>query len=401
MKKTIIVTFLLSLNIIFAQEKYTIIIPAKYLECQIENKNTIVGYKTDGYDERNGDFFDISGKLIFENATKIKIYNNGIIGFYDSKNNYCFLNKENKIINTNQKITNRNVTSNGDGFITYKNLDGKLIFIDFIGHEIAKPKNLDLENYSFVKYLGHNNWAIKQKNTEDDDLDIDWLLYNNCGLLTPKGIVLEPKELFFINEYINGIAEVFTEEQKYGFLRIDGTYIIEPTLEQSNWDMNANQSFNVYIKDEKKGLIFDNGNAVTEAVYDLNNIVFPFKDLVFMTQNGKYGAFDALGKIVLPFKFNDHIEAYETISKIRVKEAHQLYGYEDLSGKTIVAPQYSWAYPFYNNYGIVSNKQKKFSIVNKLGALQLPFTFDEITSTDFEKVFFIRQKKKAGIILLK
>jgi hypothetical protein len=59
MKKTIILIFLLSLNIIYAQEKYDIIIPTKYVECEIENKNTIIGYTTSRYDERSGDFNQI------------------------------------------------------------------------------------------------------------------------------------------------------------------------------------------------------------------------------------------------------------------------------------------------------------------------------------------------------
>jgi hypothetical protein len=400
MKKIITVIFLLTIKNSDAQKKYTFIVAPKYIDCQIENKNTIVGYSTDGYDERSGDFYDISGKMIFEKATKIKMYNNGIIGFHDSKNNYCFLNKENTIIKTNQKITNKNVMSNGDGFITYKNNENKLIFIDFNGNEIAKPQNLDLEKYSFVKYLGHNNWAIKHKNTEDDDLDIDWLLYNNCGLLTPQGIAVEPKEQYFINEYINRTAEVFNENQKYGFLKVDGTYLIKPILEQSNWDMNANQQFNIFIKDNKKALIFDNGNAVTEPVYDLENIVFPFKDLFFLTQNGKYGAFDAKGKIIIPFEFDDHIDAYETISRIKVKELHQLYGYEDLSGKTIVTAQYSWAESFYKNLGIVVNTQKKYSVIDKSGTLQLPFVFDEIKFTSRDKLFIVKQNDKLGVITL-
>ena len=401
MKMNIIVLFLFLTNNLFAQEKYTIIIPTKYLECQIKNNNTIIGYTSSGYDERSGDFYNLEGKLILENATKINIYNNGIIGFLDNKKNYCFLNKDNKIINTNQKITNKNINADGDEFITYKNSEGKLIFIDYLGKEIIKPTNFDAEIYTLVKYLGHQNWAIKLKNTEDDDLDIDWLLYNHCGLLTPKGIIIEPKELFFITEYFNGISEIFKDDKYYGYLKTDGSYVLEPILEQSDHAFSSNENITTYIKNERKGFIFDLGNMVIEADYDLVGVVFPFKDLFFVTKNGKYGAFDATGKIVLPFQFSDHVEAYETISGIRVKEAHQLYGYSDLSAKTIIEPQFSWAYPFYKNYGIVSNRQKKYSILDKTGAIQMPFKFDDIASSDLDKVFFVKQNGKAGVILLK
>ena len=400
MQKTIFLITLSLVNALFSQEKHTVIIPTKYVACEIKNNNTIIGYTTSGYDERSGDFYNLEGKLILENATKINIYNNGIIGFLDNKKNYCFLNKDNKIINTNQKITNRNVLSNGDNFITYKNLEGKLIFIDFQGNEISKPTNFNPEIYTLVKYLGHNNWAIKLKNTEDNDLDVDWLLYNHCGLLTPKGIAIEPKELFFITEYYNGISEVFTDDKYYGYLKTDGSYVLEPILEQSDFAFSSNENITTYTKNERKGFIFDGRNVVIEADYDLVGVVFPFKDLFFVTQNGKYGAFDASGKIVLPFQFSDHVEAYETISGIRVKEAHQLYGYSDLSAKTIVEPQYSWSYPFYKNYGMVSNKQKKFSILDKTGAIQVPFEFDDITFADLNKMFFVKQNGKAGVILL-
>jgi hypothetical protein len=41
------------------------------------------------------------------------------------------------------------------------------------------------------------------------------------------------------------------------------------------------------------------------------------------------------------------------------------------------------------------------AILIKSGGLQIPFTFDNITFSDIEKVFFVKQNEKAGVILLK
>ena len=89
------------------------------------------------------------------------------------------------------------------------------------------------------------------------------------------------------------------------------------------------------------------------------------------------GFMDQTGEIVIPFIFSQTTGFSEGLAA--VSNAEHSWGYIDGAGNWVIAPKYSWAYPFLGDTAVVQTgrrKTAKWQIIRRDGSLALPESFD-------------------------
>ena len=391
----LILSFIFISNIVLsvhAQQNYKWVIPAKYARVSIHAKGNFVARNTKNVQSK-GDIFDSTGKLIISDVSKITGYDNGIIKFQKSKSEQgCFINIQNKIVCTEWIVDALEFF--GDDYVTVPGIE----FLDYNNSKITLPTNFDDKKYTLVNYLGNNLWTLQNKDTSK-------LLpslaspCNNCGLLSKKGIVIEPKENQFIDEFQHGYALYKSPTNTYGFLKADGSFAIDTILKKES-DVKLNiEEVVFYEQNNMLGILFANGKKI-QPLYKTTIPAYSRGLLILQQEDGLFGAYNLNGDIVEPFVHIDLTQLLQNRENIFLVQSKGKFSFEDKNFKQVIAPKIGSASIFYGNYALVKNSLKKMGIINRKGELIVPYIFEEIYFLETANMFVVKQNGKEGIIKL-
>lgn len=136
------------------------------------------------------------------------------------------------------------------------------------------------------------------------------------------------------------------KDKQWGYVGYDGKEVVAPKYEALehafNYDTKETHAFAV-AQDKKWLLLSPKGSQVTKTKYD--DIEFgPSDYLTSFKQNGKWGAVDANGKIVIKPLYDAPIHVNPKAPKnLFPAMVGGLYGFIDINGKMIIQPQYEAA----------------------------------------------------------
>jgi hypothetical protein len=118
---------------------------------------------------------------------------------------------------------------------------------------------------------------------------------------------------------------------------------------------------------------------------------------VFRTKNGRMGAIDSVGKVVIQPNFKYISDFSEDRAEIYIiKSKKTLRGFIDENGEVVIQPAYENTMPFKKGVSIVQNNFK-FNLIDKKGKLLFPDYLDYIFYAD-ENILGIRKDGKSGYI---
>lgn len=178
----------------------------------------------------------------------------------------------------------------------------------------------------------------------------------------------------------NGVAAV-VEDDKLGYIDQTGAYVIEPQFD-SNWVWSFDDNGFVCVsKDGKWAIIDDNGNLITDFIYEDCEIFYPDEMSVSVfaaCRDGQWGLVDALGQTILEHQFDYIISSYhysmEGWNIINFSDADLAMTYKDgkygvisLQGEILIdAESEEYFYVSENGYSVFSfnGKYGYVSIVN-------------------------------------
>lgn len=157
------------------------------------------------------------------------------------------------------------------------------------------------------------------------------------------------------------------------------------------WGMTS--GFFAVQKNGKVGYMNTQGKLVVPTIYDdlqdpddkydetwANSVM---DGRIVVRKNGKFGIIDTANKVILPFnnKYGYIDDFSEGMAAVRSKAGK--WGFINLNGKEVVAPQYDYLNGNFGGYygfneGLVSvAKGEKWGYITKTGKVAVPFIYDE------------------------
>jgi hypothetical protein len=384
--------FAISSFSLISKSNYEVLISPNYLNFNIYPSGLIIAYTNDDFENRTGNVFKYD-KLKFDNLSKITTFENGIIACVNKDGDQMFINQELKTFS--KTITMTTFRGKADGFSTYINDSFRIVPLDLNFNEIKPPKNYDDTKYKISNYLGYGNWhVILNGLSEDEEVEAET---SYCGLLTKNGVKIEPKQGQFFHPFINGVSVVNLYGTKFGFINMNGDYLIDTVLTEYDYTQDMEQGITNYIQDGKKGFIFNKGLNVTKPIYDLDRIPLKMNNCYFITKDKKMGVFNKDGEIIVPFEHNDILLASQAATGFFIFQDGYKFGFKNETGKVVIKPEYKYVYPFSGKYSIVTNDGSKMGVIDRNGTLLVPFEFDKITYSDVENIFVFKKNEKFGV----
>lgn len=112
----------------------------------------------------------------------------------------------------------------------------------------------------------------------------------------------------------------------------------------------------------KVGLIDTKGNEIVPPTYSLSSFIF-CDDLLVVNKDGKWGAINKTGKVVVPFLYDEVNNFYKGFAKVK---ADGKYGFVDTTGKQVVPPIYDKVNYMLDGVAVV-NLSGKDIVIDKQG----------------------------------
>ena len=273
--------------------------------------------------------------------------------------------------------------SEGRAAVETKN--GKYGFVDIDGNLIVAPQFDRIERFT-------EGLAAVCKNGKWGFIDKDGSEKISC-------------QYDLAHSFSQGLAAV-RQKNFFGYIDHNGTFLIEPKFTRAR--MFHNGIARVQI-DGKHGFIDQKGNLLGGTLYDEMQAFS--EGLAACELNKRYGYIDCNGKIAIPFKFAtaepfkngcarvDNGKGIDRtgnlMSEFKMKQpASDLrdgiveikkdgrYGFADLTGRVIVAPQYDSIGRPIDGLIVVGMEigqcKYKYGVVDKTGAVIVPLKFDEL-----------------------
>jgi len=273
--------------------------------------------------------------------------------------------------------------------------NGKEGLIDRNGKPLTEFK------YNMITFFGFNHFSCQiSKNVQQ-------ILDSNGKIVFNKNLDYHIKSYYFEKDSLLVYEKKIDNKPLKGIVKIDETIIIEPKYDEIY--TIENQDFFVVLKDEKFGLINNDGQEIVPLMYDeigsnINETLIPVK------QKGKWGFINTQNKIIIPFEYNDVNPFFENIAfvqkensfgaidktnKIKVpfdlenskflfysdnlcviKEKGK-YGYINKDSKIVIPAIYDYAYPFVNGIAYVELGDKS-GFIDKKGKEIIPIKYKQL-----------------------
>lgn len=201
-------------------------------------------------------------------------------------------------------------------------------------------------------------------------------------------VVLKKDRLFYIADLIGNPmsdeiyrdinifddAAIIHNGNKYGIMDIQGKVIIEPKYIGIEWGKGG--LVTVYDDKGKVGLVDALGNEVVEYKYD--NIE-PFTDGVACVRlNGKYGAINNKGEIIIPIEHDEGIGMFgDSISMCKVIDGKKKWAMYDFKGDCLTEFKYDEMINLYKGFAIVRNDEL-YGVIDKNGQEVIPLEYSNL-----------------------
>jgi hypothetical protein len=163
-----------------------------------------------------------------------------------------------------------------------------------------------------------------------------WIIQKGNG----SSIFAFPPQFVDASPFIQGLAAVCFDDEKYGFINPDGAFVIEPQFDFAG--MNFSEGLAAVMVDEQWGYVDRNGRMVIEPKYEEAG-QFTEGLAAVSSEDYVYGYIDKEGKYAIKPRF-DHAEPFsESLARIR-NHQDRLYGYIDLRGRQVIASMFEENY---------------------------------------------------------
>ena len=200
---------------------------------------------------------------------------------------------------------------------------------------------------------------------------------------------------------------------KIGFLDKQGNIIIDFKYDYE-WDEEETNSENLFSlampifkeevslvhKDNRVFFIDEFGNNAIdfETDFTINRNCYE-NGILIGEKNGKYGAFDKNGKLLVDFIY-DEIEN-DSKSELFKAKLNEKWGYIDYSGKIVIDFEYDFFYFDFesnNSEYAIAIKDGKWGCINKLGDILIDFEYDRIVTTNNRELMLVTKNNKYKLI---
>ena len=183
--------------------------------------------------------------------------------------------------------------------------------------------------------------------------------------------------------FIDGI-QTTQDGDRFGFKREDGTVIVPNKY--MFVDHFHDGYCKVYLDYDSCGLINREGEEIIPCLY--HDVFYPTDGMIMVVKDSLYGFFDTLGHQRIPFRYRAASSFNEGLAVVAVDIDSTLlqYGYIDHDGNTVIAPQYDYAFPFYEGFAVVK-KYERYGMINRKNKEVFPIKYEILTSM-FEGLLF-------------
>ena len=183
--------------------------------------------------------------------------------------------------------------------------------------------------------------------------------------------------------FIDGI-QTTQDGERFGFKREDGTVIVPNKY--MFVDHFHGEYCKVYLNYDSCGLINRDGVEIIPCIY--NEVNYPTDGMIMVVSNNLYGFFDTLGNQRIPFHYRAASSFNEGLAVVGVDIDSTLvqYGFIDHDDNMVIAPQYDYAFPFYEGFSVVK-KYERYGMINRQNKEVFPIKYEILTSMFEGRIF--------------
>ena len=203
---------------------------------------------------------------------------------------------------------------------------------------------------------------------------------SSYGYIDTKGKVvftLSKSDYSWGGSFSEGLAAVYNEEDKLGFIDSRGVLIIPMVYEKEMGEMEASvfhDGLAPVMKDGKWGYIDKTGSEVIPFIFGEAS---DFSEgLAAVYKDGKFGYIDKTGNEKIAFQYN---RAWNFTDGLAIVVKDSGWGFIDKSGKEVVSCIYDFADDFNDGLAPVG-KNGKCGYINKVGTEVIPSIYNFVTS---------------------
>ncbi len=249
---------------------------------------------------------------------------------------------------------------------------------------VQKEDKTGLVNHKgdFILALEYNDVRVYSKNIFGIAKDDNWHLIDR-----QKRIILTDYDRIEIidNNYIK-----YWRDEFCGIIHINGKEIIPPSYKKIKW-LKKDRYFQVR-KSGKIGLFSLSGKLIAPVKYKEIQILFP--SFILVKSKYKWGAIDNEGTHLLPEHYSHYKIANKNFILIYKQDNCYLFSIQE---KTFIShAAYENFIPLNKNW-IVFQKYKKVGLMNSLGIMIIPNSFQEIR-VFHKELFRVKLDEKWGIV---
>ena len=140
-------------------------------------------------------------------------------------------------------------------------------------------------------------------------------------------------------------------------------------------------------------------NKINVAEFE-EEIIFNELNFAVIEFEGKDGAINKKGEIIIPFEYSHLIDFDEQTELILACNSENFWGFINWKNETIIPFDYSYASIFSEDYNLSAVcKNGKYGCINRNNQEIIPIEYDSITSISFDKMG-VCKNQKWGIINL-
>lgn len=188
----------------------------------------------------------------------------------------------------------------------------------------------------------------------------------------------------------------------YGYANLQGDIIVKPQFEQA-YDFDLNK-YSIVVKNGKSGAIDTQGNIIIPFEYDrLLHTSAHGQDYFSGLKNDKIGLLDTNNRVVIDFIYDTQDGEYGYLLNFRhglaYAEQNGKIGYIDITGKTVIPFIYDDVndIPFDTQF-IGIKKNGKWGVVDRQNNIIIPFIYKKEIFVFENDVILVEKNNKLGII---
>jgi len=303
-----------------------IIIPLKYEYVKhlqddyfsVENKNGKKGvyYLGEKIIDTKYDAIDFSSNYFISE-------NNDLKGIVDKLGNTLLKNKYTNIVNIDNSFALIQHIDFGYRFYNFKSkvfIGSTYMDATLFQDGLAVVEN-DYHQIGFIDKKGNIVIPFKYRRGTPFYNNVAWVeteYQKKWQLINRKEEVILKRDYFSVFEYLNGLAEIESLNNKYGFVNYKGEEIIPPIYDHIYPFKN---NLAVAVLNNKKGIVDTHGATILEHQYEDISSLHVDSNYFVITKNHKIGLFFALNKKLIKPSYENSIFTNFT-STFRGKELY-------------------------------------------------------------------------------